>query len=165
MIPQSVENIFYLRRTENHSSLKLGDFTKATFSTPILTSAVGLNLTNMAIILSSANCTIEFSLRLPGFSISVLRYINDKTHKLRYVFKNNKTGDLYFAVTLTLLFGEELEAALKVEEQRWAKADAVVADASNSADPGPQRDGAMAEVPGGKENTLSREQAYLDGVD
>jgi len=30
----------------------------------------------------------NFSLRLPGFSISVAKYIDEKTHHLRYVLKN-----------------------------------------------------------------------------
>ncbi|KAF1988497.1 DUF1769-domain-containing protein [Aulographum hederae CBS 113979] len=54
----------------------------------------------------------KFALRLPGFSLSVGRYINDKTHALRYVFKNTKTGDVYFVIVMNLLFGDELEKAL-----------------------------------------------------
>ena len=42
------------------------------------------------------------SLKLPGFSIKVARFINDKTHKLRYVFKNKKTDDVYFVVVFNL---------------------------------------------------------------
>lgn len=55
----------------------------------------------------------KFSLKLPGFSLSVLKYINDKTHKLRYVFKDLKSGNVYFVVVFTLLFGEQLKEALK----------------------------------------------------
>ncbi|KAL5118635.1 hypothetical protein ACEQ8H_003486 [Pleosporales sp. CAS-2024a] len=51
----------------------------------------------------------NFSLRLPGFSISVARYIDDKTHHLRYVFKDRNSGKLAFVVFFRLLFGEELK--------------------------------------------------------
>ncbi|EON69107.1 hypothetical protein W97_08293 [Coniosporium apollinis CBS 100218] len=48
----------------------------------------------------------EFALKLPGFSISVLDYIDDKTHVLRFVCKNRNSGDVYFVVVFTLLFGQ-----------------------------------------------------------
>jgi hypothetical protein len=60
----------------------------------------------------------EFSLKLPGFSIKVIKYINDKTHNLRYVFKNNETKEVYFVVVITLLYGEELQQALREEDER-----------------------------------------------
>jgi hypothetical protein len=55
----------------------------------------------------------NFSLRLPGFSISVARYIDEKTHHLRYVLKNRGTGEVLFVVFFKLLFGEELEKTLR----------------------------------------------------
>ncbi|KGQ01087.1 hypothetical protein PAAG_12214 [Paracoccidioides lutzii Pb01] len=63
-------------------------------------------------------CT-DFSLRLPGFSIKVTKYINVKNHQLRYVLKNKRTGDVYFVVLFTLLLdgdgreweGEEIGVA------------------------------------------------------
>lgn len=58
----------------------------------------------------------EFALKLPGFSLGVLRYIDDKTHTLRWVFKNRVTGDVYLVVMFNLLFGEELDEALRAEE-------------------------------------------------
>lgn len=64
------------------------------------------------------NPYLDFSKRsvcLPGFSVCVAKYIDDKTHKLRYVLKNKDTGDIYFAVVFTLLFGQELEDALTAE--------------------------------------------------
>ena len=54
----------------------------------------------------------NFALKLPGFSLTVTKYINDKSHQLRYVFKNVGTGDVYFVVVLTLLFGEHLQTEL-----------------------------------------------------
>ncbi|KAF2102157.1 DUF1769-domain-containing protein, partial [Rhizodiscina lignyota] len=60
----------------------------------------------------------NFAVRLPGFSISVARYIDEKTHTLRYVLKNKKTGEVYFCVLFTLLFGQELQNALREERER-----------------------------------------------
>lgn len=65
-----------------------------------------------------ANFHTEFALQLPGFSIKVIKYINDRTHNLRYVFKNRKTEEVYFVVVITLLFGEELKQALREDKER-----------------------------------------------
>jgi hypothetical protein len=54
----------------------------------------------------------NFALKLPGFSIKVIKYIDEKSHTLRYVFKNRETGDVYFCVNFNLLWGEQLERAL-----------------------------------------------------
>ncbi|KAJ4378031.1 hypothetical protein N0V83_000861 [Neocucurbitaria cava] len=54
----------------------------------------------------------NFSLRLPGFSISVAKYIDEKTHHLRFVLKNRKTEEVLFVVFFKLLFGKELEDKL-----------------------------------------------------
>jgi hypothetical protein len=48
----------------------------------------------------------------------VIKYINDKTHNLRYVFKNTATKEVYFVVVITLLFGEDLQQALREEDER-----------------------------------------------
>ncbi|KAK4502838.1 hypothetical protein PRZ48_006264 [Zasmidium cellare] len=58
----------------------------------------------------------QFSLKLPGFSLKVLKYIGEKTHCLRYVFKNRETGEVYFNVNFTLLWGEQLGKALKEDD-------------------------------------------------
>jgi len=55
----------------------------------------------------------QFSLKLPGFSLNVMKYIDDKTHRLRYVFKNRETEEVYFVVLFSLLFGEELAEAVR----------------------------------------------------
>lgn len=57
----------------------------------------------------------DFSLKLPGFTLNVISYIDSKTHELRYTLKNMKTGDVYCVVLFTLLFGEELEEMAKKE--------------------------------------------------
>lgn len=54
----------------------------------------------------------NYALKLPGFSLSVLKWINDRTHTVRFVMKNRKTGQQYLVVTFSLLFGNELKGAL-----------------------------------------------------
>ncbi|KAJ4313703.1 hypothetical protein N0V94_006821 [Neodidymelliopsis sp. IMI 364377] len=55
----------------------------------------------------------NFSLRLPGFSISVAKYVDEKTHHLRFVLKNRREGDVLFVVFFKLLFGRELDDTLR----------------------------------------------------
>jgi len=55
----------------------------------------------------------DFSLKLPGFSLNVIRYIDSKTHELRYTLKNKTTDEIYLVVMFTLLFGEELRQVAK----------------------------------------------------
>jgi hypothetical protein len=64
----------------------------------------------------------NFSLRLPGFSISVAKYIDEKTHHLRYVLKNRSTGEVLFVVFFKLLFGEELKKTLEGERGQKGEA-------------------------------------------
>lgn len=74
-------------------------------------------------------CNTELALRLPGFSLSVLKYVDDKTHKLRYVFRDGPRragekdgeGRVYFVIVMTLMFGEELEKAMAEEQARGEK--------------------------------------------
>ncbi|EMD88625.1 hypothetical protein COCC4DRAFT_137367 [Bipolaris maydis ATCC 48331] len=58
----------------------------------------------------------NFALRLPGFSISVARYIDEKTHHLRYVLRNRKTEEVLLVVIFRLLYGKELQATLEQEK-------------------------------------------------
>ncbi|KAF2026599.1 hypothetical protein EK21DRAFT_103129 [Setomelanomma holmii] len=69
----------------------------------------------------------NFSLRLPGFSISIARYIDEKTHHLRYVMKDRSTDEVLFVVFFKLLFGKELETTLeaRTDEKHEEKASAV----------------------------------------
>lgn len=55
----------------------------------------------------------NFALKLPGFSLKVIKYIGEKTHCLRYVFKDRVTGNVYFNVNFTLLWGDKLRQALE----------------------------------------------------
>ncbi|KAH7381257.1 hypothetical protein DE146DRAFT_624421 [Phaeosphaeria sp. MPI-PUGE-AT-0046c] len=83
----------------------------------------------------------NFSLRLPGFSISVAKYIDEKTHHLRYVLRNRSSGDVLFVVFFKLLFGEELERTLEerkgekeeVERQRMESVQASADETGNRA--------------------------------
>ncbi|KAF3048661.1 hypothetical protein E8E11_000376 [Didymella keratinophila] len=54
----------------------------------------------------------NFSLRLPGFSISVAKYVDEKTHHLRFVLKSRESAEVVFVVFFKLLFGKELEDTL-----------------------------------------------------
>ncbi|KAJ4349353.1 uncharacterized protein N0V89_007967 [Didymosphaeria variabile] len=71
----------------------------------------------------------NFALRIPGFSISVVRYIDDKTHQLRYVLKNRSTDEVLFVVIFTLLFGQKLEDTLEGAEQKQEGTQAVPTEA------------------------------------
>ncbi|KAL2822738.1 hypothetical protein BDW59DRAFT_149408 [Aspergillus cavernicola] len=51
----------------------------------------------------------EFMLRLPGFNINAVNYIDEKTHSLRYVMKNRVTGEVYLVVVFTLVLVDEEE--------------------------------------------------------
>ncbi len=59
----------------------------------------------------------DFSLKLPGFTLNVIRYIDAKSHELRYTLKNKKTGEVYCAIVFNLLFGDELKEAAKEAEE------------------------------------------------
>jgi len=59
----------------------------------------------------------NFALRLPGFSLKVIKYVDQKSHCLRYVFKNRESGDVYLNVDLRLLWGDDLAKALEAEKR------------------------------------------------
>lgn len=61
----------------------------------------------------------NFALKLPGFSINVIKYVDQKSHCLRYVFKNKGTGDIYFNINFHLLWGDKLET--EIAKERKAK--------------------------------------------
>lgn len=50
-----------------------------------------------------AEIVIDFSLRLPGFTLSAIKYVDEKNHDLRYVLKNRHTNQVYFVVLFSLL--------------------------------------------------------------
>lgn len=57
----------------------------------------------------------NLSLKLPGFSLKAVKYIDHKSHCLRYIFKNRETGEVYLNVNFNLLWGEKLQEALAKE--------------------------------------------------
>lgn len=59
----------------------------------------------------------NFSLKLPGFSINVAKYVDEKTHHLRFVLKSRDNGEVVFVVFFKLLFGKELEDTLQNGQQ------------------------------------------------
>jgi hypothetical protein len=70
----------------------------------------------------------NFSLRLPGFSISVAKYVDEKTHHLRYVLRNRRTEEVLLVVFFKLLFGKELDDTLEKEKRRESAPSAVSVD-------------------------------------
>ncbi|TKA21879.1 hypothetical protein B0A50_08615 [Salinomyces thailandicus] len=65
----------------------------------------------------------NFSLKLPGFSLKVIKYVDQKSHCLRYVFKNVKTADVYLNVNIHLLWGQRLEEEVQSDRKRMQKAE------------------------------------------
>ncbi|EMC94072.1 hypothetical protein BAUCODRAFT_219988 [Baudoinia panamericana UAMH 10762] len=65
----------------------------------------------------------NFALKLPGFSLKVIKYVDQKSHCLRYVFKNRKTGDVYFNINFHLLWGDQLRQAVQEDEEEKKRAD------------------------------------------
>lgn len=63
----------------------------------------------------------NFSLRLPGFSISVAKYVDEKTHHLRFVLKSRESEEVVFVVFFKLLFGKELQETLGAGRQGKAE--------------------------------------------
>jgi hypothetical protein len=43
----------------------------------------------------------------------VIKYVDSRTHELRYTLKNKSTEEIYAVVLFTLLFGDELEEVKK----------------------------------------------------
>lgn len=81
----------------------------------------------------------DFSLKLPGFTLNVVKYVDRKTHELRYVLKNKRTEELYACWMFTLLWGEEAERV--VEEEKGLVA--------------AEGEGGRGKVEGGKEKTMA----------
>lgn len=88
----------------------------------------------------------NFALKLPGFSLKVIKYVDQKSHCLRYVFKNRETKEVYFNVNFNLLWGKDLEQALRKDEaQKNGKANGHV-DAVNGHATQSEEDGQEASI-------------------
>lgn len=72
--------------------------------------------------LDFGNC----ALKLPGFSLNVIKYVDQKSHCLRYVFKNRETGDVYLNVNIALLWDEDLRKAVEADKEGDAALQAVL---------------------------------------
>lgn len=49
----------------------------------------------------------DLSLRLPGFNLPIINYLNEENHQLRYVLKNRKSGDVYLVIVFSLILQQE----------------------------------------------------------
>lgn len=94
--------------------------------------------------LDFGNC----ALKLPGFSLNVIRYVDNKSHCLRYVFKNRETGDVYVNVNIALLWEEDLRAAERAEKEGDEALQAAIG----------------GEVVRGEETGPARDSPEVDGV-
>lgn len=72
--------------------------------------------------LDFGNC----ALKLPGFSLNVIKYVDQKSHCLRYVFKNRETGNVYLNVNIALLWDEDLRKAVEADKEGDAALQAVL---------------------------------------
>lgn len=63
--------------------------------------------------LDFGNC----ALKLPGFSLNVIKYVDQKTHCLRYVFKNRNADDVFLNVNIALLWDKDLKEAKQAEKE------------------------------------------------
>jgi hypothetical protein len=49
---------------------------------------------------------IDFSVRLPGFTLHAMKYVEAKNHELRYTLKDMSTGQVYLAVLFSVVLRE-----------------------------------------------------------
>jgi hypothetical protein len=63
--------------------------------------------------LDFGNC----ALKLPGFSLNVIKYVDQKSHCLRYVFKNRESGNVYLNVNIALLWDDDLRKAIEADRE------------------------------------------------
>lgn len=72
--------------------------------------------------LDFGNC----ALKLPGFSLNVIKYVDQKSHCLRYVFKNRDTGDVFVNVNIALLWDHDLAKAMEADKEGDAALQAAI---------------------------------------
>ncbi len=78
----------------------------------------------------------DFSLKLPGFSLSVLGYLGGED-SLRYVLKNKETDEVYFVVVFTLLHKDDVdEGEVKGLEAKEGGMHGKMADGGGGFQPG-----------------------------
>lgn len=49
---------------------------------------------------------IDFSVRLPGFDLHIMKYVNENNHELRYTLKDVSNGRVYVAVVFSVVLCE-----------------------------------------------------------
>ncbi|CDM33438.1 hypothetical protein DTO013E5_7306 [Penicillium roqueforti] len=61
----------------------------------------------------------DFSVRLPGFDLPIMKYVDEKNHELRYTLKDISTGRVYLTVLFSVVLrGTEDEQDHSKSEQR-----------------------------------------------
>jgi len=106
----------------------------------------------------------DFSLRLPGFSLQVAKYIDEKNHKLRYTLKNRHTNETYLVVLFTLLLYNSKE---EIEERDSDSVSSRSSSQSSRSSRSRSRSSDKAKEKTGKQGPLNREKPPDDdeGVD
>ncbi|KAF2657703.1 DUF1769-domain-containing protein [Lophiostoma macrostomum CBS 122681] len=106
----------------------------------------------------------NFALRIPGFSISVVKYIDNKTHQLRYVLKNRATEEVLFVVIFTLLFGQKLEEARAEEAGETREGtEATIAVEKQTSERGRPQTSSSSETPAPSSRSSSAASDTSDG--
>lgn len=82
--------------------------------------------------LDFGNC----ALKLPGFSLNVIKYVDQKSHCLRYVFKNRETGNVYLNVNIALLWDDDLWKAVEADKEGDAALQAALGNKIESVEKG-----------------------------
>ena len=49
---------------------------------------------------------IDFSVRLPGFNLHIMKYVDENNHELRYTLKDVSNGRVYLAVVFSVVLSE-----------------------------------------------------------
>lgn len=78
----------------------------ADFGNPYLAFNGQWNLTLGACLAHHCLLVLDFSVRLPGFTLYVMKYVEEKNHELRYTLKDRSTGQVYLAVVFSVVLRE-----------------------------------------------------------
>ncbi|KAI9762774.1 MAG: hypothetical protein M4579_000126 [Chaenotheca gracillima] len=80
----------------------------------------------------------EFALKLPGFSLPIIKYWDGqplRSHSVRYVLKNKETSEVYFVLVFALVPIEEAEKEKSKEEKSDGKTAEKTAEGGKSFEP------------------------------
>ena len=56
---------------------------------------------------------LDFSVRLPGFTLHAMKYVEEKNHELRYTLKDTFTGQVYLSVVFSVVLPEGENSQVK----------------------------------------------------